>query len=53
MRNKLKLADLAATIHPSPTYSTGVQLLVTKMAVEHAFSGTSGRILRRLSALWR
>jgi pyruvate/2-oxoglutarate dehydrogenase complex dihydrolipoamide dehydrogenase (E3) component len=53
MRNKLKLADLAATIHPYPTYSTGVQLLATKMAVEHAFSGTSGRILRGLSALWR
>jgi pyruvate/2-oxoglutarate dehydrogenase complex dihydrolipoamide dehydrogenase (E3) component len=53
MRNKLKLADLAATIHPYPTYSTGVQLLATKMAVEHAFSGTSGRILRGLFALWR
>ncbi len=53
MRNKLKLADLAATIHPYPTYSTGVQLLATKMAVEHAFSGTLGRILRGLSALWR
>ena len=53
MRNKLKLADLAATIHPYPTYSTGVQLLATKMAVEHAFSGASGRILRGLSALWR
>ena len=53
MRNKLKLADLAATVHPYPTYSTGVQLLATKMAVEHAFSGTSGRILRGLSALWR
>jgi pyruvate/2-oxoglutarate dehydrogenase complex dihydrolipoamide dehydrogenase (E3) component len=53
MRNKLKLADLAATIHPYPTYSTGVQLLSTKMAVEHAFSGMSGKILRGLSALWR
>lgn len=53
IRNKLKLADLAATIHPYPTYSTGVQLLATRMAVEHAFSGISGRILRGLSALWR
>jgi pyruvate/2-oxoglutarate dehydrogenase complex dihydrolipoamide dehydrogenase (E3) component len=53
MRNGLKLADLAATVHPYPTYSTGVQLLATKMAVEHAFTGTSGRILRGLSALWR
>ena len=53
MRNNLKLSDLASTIHPSPTYSTGIQLLATKMAVEHAFSGTSGRIIRGLSALWR
>jgi len=53
MHNKLKLSDLAATIHPYPTYSTGVQLLATKMAVEHAFSGTSGRIIRSLSAFWR
>ena len=53
MRNGLKLSDLAATVHPYPTYSTGVQLLATKMAVEHAFSGFSGRFIRRLSALWR
>lgn len=53
MRNNLKLGDLASTIHPYPTYSTGVQMLATKMAVEHAFSGTSGRIIRGLSALWR
>ncbi len=53
MRNKLKVGDLAATIHPYPTYSTGVQLLVTKMAVENALSGTSGRIIRALRALWR
>jgi pyruvate/2-oxoglutarate dehydrogenase complex dihydrolipoamide dehydrogenase (E3) component len=53
MRNGLKLSDLASTIHPYPTYSTGVQLLATKMAVESAFSGISGRIIRGLSALWR
>jgi pyruvate/2-oxoglutarate dehydrogenase complex dihydrolipoamide dehydrogenase (E3) component len=53
MRNNLKLSDVAATIHPYPTYSTGIQLLATKMAVERAFSGTSGRIIRGLSALWR
>ncbi len=53
MHNKLKLSDLAATIHPYPTYSTGVQLLVTRMAFESAFSGTSGKIIRGLSVLWR
>jgi pyruvate/2-oxoglutarate dehydrogenase complex dihydrolipoamide dehydrogenase (E3) component len=53
MRNDLKLSDLAATIHPYPTYSTGIQLLATKMAVERAFSGASGRLIQRLSAFWR
>jgi pyruvate/2-oxoglutarate dehydrogenase complex dihydrolipoamide dehydrogenase (E3) component len=53
MRNNLKLNDLASTIHPYPTYSTGIQLLATKMAVERAFSGTPGRMIRGLSALWR
>jgi pyruvate/2-oxoglutarate dehydrogenase complex dihydrolipoamide dehydrogenase (E3) component len=53
MRNGLKLSDLAATVHPYPTYSTGVQLLATKMAVERAFKGFSGRVIRGLSALWR
>ena len=53
MRNNLKLSDLAATIHPYPTYSTGIQLLATKMAVEQAFKGTSGKVIRGLSALWR
>ena len=53
MRNKLRLSDLAATVHPYPTYSTGIQLLATKMAVASAFSGTSGRVLRNLSKFWR
>jgi pyruvate/2-oxoglutarate dehydrogenase complex dihydrolipoamide dehydrogenase (E3) component len=53
MRNNLKLSHLARTIHPYPTYSTGIQLLATKMAVEQAFKGTSGKVIRGLSALWR
>jgi len=53
MRNRLKLSDIAATIHPYPTYSTGVQLLATRMSFENAFSGTSGKVIRRLSAMWR
>lgn len=53
MRNKLRLSDLAATIHPYPTYSTGIQLLATSMSVESAFSGLSGRLIRKISALWR
>ena len=53
IRNRLKLADLASTIHPYPTYSSGVQFLATKMAMEQAFAGTSGKLIRGLSALWR
>lgn len=53
MRNKLTLSDLSATIHPYPTYSTGVQLLATKMAVKRASSGMSGSFVRGLSAIWR
>ncbi len=53
MQNKLHLSELAATVHPYPTYSTGVQQLATAMAVEQAFSGVSGKAIRGLSALVR
>ena len=53
MKHKLKLNDIAGTIHAYPTYSTGVQLLATEMAVEKLLSGTSGRIIRTLSAVAR
>jgi pyruvate/2-oxoglutarate dehydrogenase complex dihydrolipoamide dehydrogenase (E3) component len=53
MNNKLKLEDLSSTIHPYPTYSTGVQLLATRMAVERALSGPPGVLIRHLSAWWR
>jgi pyruvate/2-oxoglutarate dehydrogenase complex dihydrolipoamide dehydrogenase (E3) component len=53
MKHKLKVMEIAGTIHPYPTYSTGVQLLATEMAVEKLLSGTSGRIIRTLSAVAR
>jgi pyruvate/2-oxoglutarate dehydrogenase complex dihydrolipoamide dehydrogenase (E3) component len=53
IRNRLKLGDLAATIHPYPTYSTGIQLLATKMAVDQATSGIQGKLIRRISQWWR
>lgn len=53
IRNQLKLSDLAATVHPYPTYSTGVQQLAARMAVERKFSGSSGKRIRRLAALRR
>jgi pyruvate/2-oxoglutarate dehydrogenase complex dihydrolipoamide dehydrogenase (E3) component len=49
MKNKLKIADLAGTIHPYPTYSTGVQQLAADITVKHLFSGTSGKLIRGLS----
>lgn len=50
---KIKIAELAGIIHPYPTYSTGVQLLVTEMAMQQAFSGASGRLLRAASKFAR
>jgi len=46
IKHKLKINDIAGTIHAYPTYSTGLQLLVTEMTVEKLLSGTSGRIVR-------
>ena len=53
IRNRLKLADLAATIHPYPTYSSGIQFLATKMAMDEAFSRRSGKFIQSISKLWR
>jgi pyruvate/2-oxoglutarate dehydrogenase complex dihydrolipoamide dehydrogenase (E3) component len=53
MKHKLKIMDIAGTIHAYPTYSTGIQLLATEIAVEKVLSGTSGRIIRTLSAVAR
>jgi pyruvate/2-oxoglutarate dehydrogenase complex dihydrolipoamide dehydrogenase (E3) component len=53
MKHGLKVGDVAGTIHPYPTYSTGVQLLTTEMAIEKRLSGASGKIIRGLSAVAR
>lgn len=53
MNHKLTINDLAGTIHAYPTYSTGIQLLLTEMAVEARLSGASGRIIRGLSEVVR
>jgi pyruvate/2-oxoglutarate dehydrogenase complex dihydrolipoamide dehydrogenase (E3) component len=51
IRYRLKLKDLASAIHAYPTYSTGLQLLATEVSVKKLMSGTSGKIVRGLSAL--
>lgn len=53
MKHGLTAGEIAGTIHPYPTYSTGVQLLTTEIAIEKRLSGTSGKIIRRLSAVAR
>ena len=51
MKHGLKINDVAGTIHAYPTYSTGLQLLLTEMSLEQFLSGTSGKIIRAVSGL--
>ncbi len=53
MQNQLKVSDLAGTIHPYPTYNSGIQLLATEMAVHSALTGVSGKVLRTVSRMAR
>jgi hypothetical protein len=53
MKEKTKIKELAGAIHPYPTYSTAVQQLAADVTVEKLVSGTSGRIIRRLSKIIR
>jgi pyruvate/2-oxoglutarate dehydrogenase complex dihydrolipoamide dehydrogenase (E3) component len=49
----LKVKDIANAIHAYPTYSTGLQLLATDAAVSSLLSGTSGKVVRWISARTR
>jgi pyruvate/2-oxoglutarate dehydrogenase complex dihydrolipoamide dehydrogenase (E3) component len=49
MKQRVKISDLAGTIHPYPTYSTAVQQMAADITVEHLLSGTSGKLVRGLS----
>jgi pyruvate/2-oxoglutarate dehydrogenase complex dihydrolipoamide dehydrogenase (E3) component len=51
MKRRLKIDDIAGTIHAYPTYSTGLQLLLTEMSLARFLSGTSGKIIRAVSGL--
>lgn len=53
MKNNLKISDVALSIHPYPTYSTGVQLLASDMAVTQLLQGISGRLIRAVSKMVR
>jgi pyruvate/2-oxoglutarate dehydrogenase complex dihydrolipoamide dehydrogenase (E3) component len=49
LSGRLRLADLAAAIHPYPTYNSAIQLLATRMAIEQRLYGSRARVLRLLS----
>ncbi len=53
MQNNLKMSDVAQTIHAYPTYSTGVQLLASDLAVAHVLQRVSGRLIRFASKIAR
>jgi pyruvate/2-oxoglutarate dehydrogenase complex dihydrolipoamide dehydrogenase (E3) component len=53
IQHGLKLGDLARTIHPYPTYNSGLQLLATEMAVNHTMQGLSGAVIRAASQFTR
>jgi len=53
MKQRMKVGDLAGAIHPYPTYSTAVQQLAADISVERLLSGTSGRVVRGLSKVFR
>src|SRR5260370_11105864 len=51
IKHQLKINDIAGTIHAYPTYSTGLQLLLTEMSLEAFLSGAAGKIIRAVSGL--
>jgi pyruvate/2-oxoglutarate dehydrogenase complex dihydrolipoamide dehydrogenase (E3) component len=53
LKHGWKAGDLAATIHPYPTYATAIQQLAADMAVEDLLSSVSGRLLRGVSKFIR
>ena len=53
IEKKLRLRDLAGTIHPYPTYSTAVGQLAADDAVNRTLAGTKGKVIRGISKLVR
>ena len=49
MATGLKIGDLAAAIHPYPTYSSAVELLAASLATQMNLTGIRGRLVRVLS----
>jgi pyruvate/2-oxoglutarate dehydrogenase complex dihydrolipoamide dehydrogenase (E3) component len=49
--NRLKMSDLASTIHVYPTYSIANQQLASAYSVESFLEGRTGSLLKRLGGL--
>jgi pyruvate/2-oxoglutarate dehydrogenase complex dihydrolipoamide dehydrogenase (E3) component len=46
LQKKMNVSEIASPIHPYPTYTSGVQMLATEMAMERALAGLSGKLIR-------
>jgi pyruvate/2-oxoglutarate dehydrogenase complex dihydrolipoamide dehydrogenase (E3) component len=53
LQKKMNISEVASPIHPYPTYTSGVQMLATEMAMERAMTGLSGALMRTASKVWR
>ncbi len=53
LQKKMKVSDMASPIHPYPTYTSGIQMLATEMAIKYAMTGFSGTLIRTASKAWR
>lgn len=51
LQHKLKIGDLAATIHAYPAYSSAIQILASEEAIRETFSGFGGKLIKTLSGL--
>jgi hypothetical protein len=49
--NKLKMSDLAGTIHVYPTYSIANQQLASAYSVESFLRSKAGKVLKKLGGL--
>jgi pyruvate/2-oxoglutarate dehydrogenase complex dihydrolipoamide dehydrogenase (E3) component len=53
LQKGMNIGEVASPIHPYPTYTSGVQMLATEMAMERAMTGLSGTLMRTASKVWR
>jgi hypothetical protein len=52
LQKKMNVSEIASPIHPYPTYTSGVQMLATELAMERALTGLSGTLIRSAFKVW-